>query len=187
MQKKAVTLIELLIATSLLGFVILAATSIDLFTRRRFQETDVRANLLNEISPVMEHMVKNIMQGVGDLNRPGVIKNATQEWIKVRWDRNLNGLPDDNNDVPGDWIAYRYIPEQNQIQYHRNYPFTGWPTTGGEVIARKVINAMFTLSGISLLEINIAARQDPTQKQDPIANPQVSLQSRVQLRSTSIR
>jgi len=183
--KKAVTLVELVIAASLLGLLILAATSLHLFARRQLRETDIKAYLLNRISLAMEHMVKNMIQGIGDRNNPGIIKHDTEGWIKVRLDRNLNGWPDDNG--PGDWVAYRYIPAQNEIRYHRNYPFDGWPTTGGEVIARKVINTTFTLIDVSLLDISIAARQDPTKVQDPITNPQISLQSRIQLRSTSIR
>lgn len=185
--KKAVTLAELVTAASLLGLLVLAATSLHIFARRQLRETDIKAHLLNEISPAIEHMVKNIIQGIGDINNPGTIKHGTQQWIKVRLDRNSNGRPDD--DGPNDWISYRYIPTQNEIRYYRNYPFVGWPTTGGEIIARRVINAEFTLSSISisLLDISITACQDPTKEEDPITNPHVSLQSRIQLRSTSTR
>lgn len=189
--KKAVTLVELVTAASLLGLLILAATSLHLFACRQLRETDIKAYLLNRISLAMEHMVKNMIQGIGDRNNPGIIKHGTQQWIKVRLDRNLNGWPDDNG--PGDWIAYKYIRDRNQIQYHRNYPFDGWLTTDGEVtdgevIVHKVTNVTFTLNNddISLLGINITTRQDPTREQDPITNPQISLQSRIQLRSTSM-
>jgi len=181
---KSVTLVELLIAISLLGLVILAATSIDLFARRQLRDTDIRTQLINEISPAMEHMVKNILQGIGDINNPGVIGTHGGNTIQIRQDTNGNSRADDSYN-----ITYQLLG--NNILFTDT--FLG---ISNEVIAQRITNLTFSYidtnsNGVpdsrdALLDINITARWDPTLSPDSITNPEVQLNSRVQLRSASI-
>jgi len=192
-KRKAVTLIEVLIAISLLGFVIISVTTVDLFMRRQFQETDIRAHLLNEISPAMEHMLKNLAQGIGDINNPGINTDSIggDRAFRVRIDR--NNTP--HNYADDVWVAYRYrsaaAPSgRYQIWYCNNCAnppcTTCSPAWGSEVIAKKIYNTTFTLSGNNLLGIEIIARQDPTSPSS-LENPEVRLNSQAYLRSTATR
>lgn len=159
-HKQSVTLLELLIAISLLGILVLAFTSIDLFSRYHVRNADIRIQLQNEASSAIEHMTKYISQGIGSVNYPGVRVHPSQQRIAVRLDRNSNGQPDD--DGPTDWIAYRYAPAQDQILYRATYPPTGWPTAGEEIIAQRIsfFNSTYNPSN-NYVEIEIHACWDP--------------------------
>lgn len=184
-QIRSVTLIELLIAISLLGILVLAFTSIDLFSRYHVITADFRTQLQNKASTLLEHMSKYISQGIGNVSNPAAIKHTTQEWIKVRLDRNSNGQPDDND--TDDWIAYRYIPDQYQIVYHATYPFIGWPVSGGEVISDKVSGFTCNVRD-NYVNVTIRVCYDPDGT--PIAcgtndNPEIEMQTNIKMPAVS--
>lgn len=183
-QKRAITLIELLVAIALSGLLIVGISSLNTFAQFHLMTSVRRAQVQNEASLVLEHMAKNIAQGIGSLNMPAAVKHDSEEWIKVRWDRNSNGQPDNDDG----WIAYRYIPAQNEIQYHANYSASSWPTTGGEVISRKVT---YFSCGITdnYIFADITACVDPDG--DPnacgnIDNPQVEMKCRIKMPGVSV-
>ena len=60
--KQAMTLIELTIAITLMGFIFAAVAGIDIAVRRFLADTNVEADAINEISPAFEHMHKYITQ-----------------------------------------------------------------------------------------------------------------------------
>jgi hypothetical protein len=167
-----------------LGFV-----SIDLFSRHHVLTSERRAQVQNEVSYVLEHMAKHICQGIGSLNSPGVITSPAQpqEWIKIRWDRNFNGQPDD--DGANDWISYRYLSAQDQIAYYATYPFNGWPAGGEEIISRKITNCSFSYNLTdNFVDVIITGCYDPDGT--PFAcgtsdNPTVTMRTRIKMPSVS--
>lgn len=182
---RSITLMELLIAIVLMTLMVLSFASIDLFSRYHVFTADRRAQVQNEVSYVLEHMAKNIGSGIGGFNNPAVIQHPAepQNWIKVRWDRNLNGQPDD--DGVNDWIAYRYIPAQNQILYYSTYPFSGWPA-GGEVISRRITNNSFSYNPTdNFVSVDIiTARWDPAQPSS-LDNPETTMRIHIKMPSVS--
>lgn len=140
-HKKSVTLLELLIAISLLGILLLAFTSIDLFSRYHVRNEDIRMQLQNEASSVIEHMSKEVVKAIGSTVISGqepvdltAISGDTA--IKVYIDYNQDG----QRNAGDRWIAYRYSmtgnPNQRyQIWYYPNYVTS--PNTY-EVIARRI-------------------------------------------------
>ena len=186
--KRSVTLLELLLASSMVGLLILGISSLTNFAQFHLISFDRRTQIQNESSYVLEHMAKNISQGIGSFNNLGVVEHSTEEWIKVRLDRNSNGIPDD--DGVTDWIAYRYIPAQNEIQYHANYDASSWPTTGGETITRKItdFNCSVT-SGDNYIFSDVTACWDPDgvpYNCGTIDNPQVKMQARIKMPAVSV-
>ncbi len=71
-HNKAITLIELLIAITLLGMVIWGASSIEVFSRSQFFIADRKAKIQNEASYVLSHVSKQLAESIGDINTPAV-------------------------------------------------------------------------------------------------------------------
>lgn len=149
-HKQSVTLIELLIAISLLGILALAFTSIDLFSRYHVLTADRRTQVQNEASFVLEHMSKEVVKAIGNerINGENTVVDIIEstgggerERIKIYIDANGNGL---RETVAGTdyWIAYRYndnsyptSSKRNQIEFCSrclnktcNNCTTGWET-----------------------------------------------------------
>lgn len=99
-SKKSVTLLELLIAITLMGLVILAFSSIDLFSRYHVITADRRAKLQNEASLVVDHITKTVMQASGDINNNGI--RACTNGFAARID--AHNTPSDYSD--DHWMGY---------------------------------------------------------------------------------
>jgi len=123
--KKSITLLELLIAITLLSVIVLGFTSIDLFSRFHVLTADRRAKVQNEVSYVLEHMAKNItgtnIRGgaIGNINalpinRANIGGNSA---IRIRIDSNNNG----QLDVQDIEIAYVKLSNNYQIWYYSDY------------------------------------------------------------------
>jgi len=122
MHKRAVTLLELLIAISLLGVVALGMASLDIFGRYYLSSIERLSLVQNELAYVLEYMAKMIHgQGIynstddkvsgiggaiGDLNNPPLQINRYSGRgfiLKVFVDRNNNGRRD-----PQDiWVGFQ--------------------------------------------------------------------------------
>jgi Tfp pilus assembly protein PilW len=120
---KAITLMELLIAVILMTIVVLGLTNIDFFSRFHLISADRRANLQNEVSYILEHMVRQISQAIGNeaINGPDSVistdDNASRTLMRIYIDASGNGQREvpQNNPNPTDdhWISYRYQKQGN--------------------------------------------------------------------------
>lgn len=84
--KEGFTLIELLIAVSLVGVIILAIVGVDLASRKFVNSADFAARAQNDISPALEHMVREISKGLGvgnEITSPTVFGPSDGRGIKV--------------------------------------------------------------------------------------------------------
>ncbi len=201
--KKSLTLIELLIAIVLLSVIILAISSIDLFTRFHTISADRRVKLQNEISYALDHMAKEITLTIG--NRAIAAKDPVDltpisgdAAIRVFIDLGLtsgpgDGLGDRQSPTQGDrWIAYRFTgaagnsADRFQIWYYANCvgPNCNQPgSIGPEVIARNI--ADFNRSVIdNVVEVAVTARWQPTQAASP-DNPEVVMRTKIKMPSVS--
>ncbi len=103
--RKSFTLIELLIAIVLLAPIILAATSVDIASRRFFAAIREQTHAQDEVKIAMEHMVKNFVQ-THEIYDFGLVSTCDDFYtIGVRLDP--NSTPGDINDDI--WIVYRYV------------------------------------------------------------------------------
>lgn len=129
-MKKSVTLLELIIAFTLFSVVILAFSSLDLFTRYHVIGSDRRAKLQNDISYILEHMTKEIRRAIGNEVINGadsvieVDVKPNDVLVKVYIDASGNGMRETpvNNPAAAEdhWIAYRYDSTgapMNQVRY----------------------------------------------------------------------
>jgi prepilin-type N-terminal cleavage/methylation domain-containing protein len=83
--KKAVTLLELLIAIVLLSVVTIGISSIDIFSRSHVLSSQRRTTLQNEASFVLGHMTKEITRAIGNTRiDPAVVLNINNSEIRIR-------------------------------------------------------------------------------------------------------
>ncbi|MCM8783048.1 MAG: hypothetical protein NC909_01435 [Candidatus Omnitrophica bacterium] len=119
MDKKAVTLLELVIAISLLGVIILGMASLELFSRYYLSNADRLSIVQNELSFALDYIYKLIGTGVfggaiGDINNPPLEINrypGKGYILKAYVDRNRNGKRD-----PGDLRLGFQIREDPEYQ-----------------------------------------------------------------------
>lgn len=182
--KKSVTLIELLIAITLMGLVVLAFSSIDLFSRYHVITSDRRAKLQNEVSYILEHMTKEISKAIGDVNQPPVDISSSGNYttLKVNIDYNQNSKRDS---IPPDRsIAYVYISSPDyEMRYYPDYPSTL------EIISQKKISGFTPTLTENYVNITITACWDPDGS--PVAcgtpdNPNVTMSTRIKMPAVSI-
>jgi len=150
--KRGVTLIEVLIAISLLSVIALALSSIDLFTRHHVIGSDRRAKLQNEVSYPLEHMNKHISQAIGDALHNPVSIEDNQHKITVAIDGNHDGILNDASTA-----IYSWSSSDNDIKFNAT-----------EIIAKRITDCVFThtWNGIkeNFVSVKITACWDPSQE-----------------------
>ena len=192
--KRSVTLLELLLASSLVGLLILAISSLATFAKFNLISFDRRAQLQNESSYVLEHIAKYITGqksvggAIGDINQPPIditsgISGDTA--LKAYIDSDSNGQRDP--DTTDKQIAYRYRSPAYQVWFYENY--TDFNDTY-LVVANKVTDFTPAYSqGDNYLELQITACWDPDESSGNCGsfdNPQVGMRTRVKMPAVSV-
>lgn len=178
-----ITLIELLVAIILLSVVALAVGNIDLFSRHHLLSSDRRLKLQNELSFTLEHISKNVYQGVGDANNPPL--EQISNGFRVRVDRNTTPTPSLSDDT---WVSYTLT---------NNNLTCVIPGLSSEVISTHIVSGvsysampvlplpagykglyiLFT-DNFTAVEIGLVARWKPNEPAG-VDNPQVTMKTRI--------
>ena len=188
-RNSGVSLIELLLAISLLVVVMLAVSSVDIASKKHLREVDIRTTLYSEVNFAMERIVKSVSQAVGQYSDAAICVRTsigtecaadmglaqTGNTVSFRFpDATFSNLSDN------DWGAYRYNTA--------TYEIWGWEYTGGAwaykgPISRPKISTVVFRRGAGAnsnsLQILIGAKQDPGAAFDPITNPEIISESNV--------
>ncbi|RLJ09805.1 MAG: hypothetical protein DRP15_02345 [Candidatus Aenigmatarchaeota archaeon] len=171
MNKRTITLIELILAIVLLGVIILSATAIDVASRYFFKSSDTKTQVLNEVSFILEHIQKNASQATGWIDDSGFnLPSSTRLLIREDFD----------NDT---WVEYRR--QRNRFRFSPDGG-TNWETLSSRIVDNPDIDGdgfpepVFSLSpsGTEII-VTLTARYDPSRSYDSKTNPQVSLQTRL--------
>ncbi len=197
-NKKGFTITELLIAVALSGLIILAVSSVDISSRRFFEAIKEKGHIQAEAAMAMEHMVKNLQLGIGDMSNPGtfgsppgannsrgfyILDSSDLDWegsrIRIKLDDNNDGKFESGTDKIAE---YRLLG--SRIRYDPNVlpgPFPPeWLTD------RVISDYWFYIDGASnRVNVTITARSEPTQPAGP-DNPETILTSSITLRAMSI-
>ena len=189
-DKHSVTLIELLIATTLIGLLSLAIWSIDSFVHHHLIDSDRRAVIQNEASRVLEYMVKYTSRAVGSSTQLPIDRSniGADSALRVWIDFNNNA----QRDAGDKQIAYRYrgAASNYEVWFYSNY--TDSPGSY-QVIAQKISsdfsNTCLTYStSNNYFDIEVRSCWDPDG--NPHAcntsdNPQVSMRASAKMPSVS--
>lgn len=198
LRNKSVTLIELLLAIAILGLMILGISNLELFSRYQVTSSDRRAKLQHEASFVLEHMAKEIIKAIGDINRPPIDITATigTDPVIIAWtdydnDGRWDGAPEDKQ------IAYRYNPSTYEIWYYGNY--TDNPNSYRVITSRCVAPDFGSVetqptfrtynSANNYIYVQITACWDPDGSPSACGtsdNPSITMRSRIGMPSVSV-
>lgn len=192
--KKGLTLVELFIAITLAGMVLLSVTAVDIVSRKFLNTTYYESKVQNEVAPILEMMAKDITRGYGNDNNPGVIVPAAN-MVDIR--QLDTGVPPTYDDFSDDaWVRYSYEAADYRItrQYCTTESQSGCSSWGtAETLASNISACSFTIAQDALLNRNlwvtiaITARRNAADTSSSSAtNPEVILQTRIAARSQSI-
>jgi len=104
---KAITLVELVVAISLLGMIMLTAATIELSMRKINLTTDLKVLLMNDLVYVKERIKRELLFATGDANTtpptvPFLWNNTAcpsgDRWLRIRIDSNLDAVWSAAND-----------------------------------------------------------------------------------------
>lgn len=203
--KKSLTLIELLIAISLLSVITFAIFNIDLFSRFHTISADRRVRLQNEVSYVLDHMTKEISRAIGNElvnNDDTVVDTGTiggDTAIRIYIDANGNGRRDTPPSAATDfWRAYCFTgiagPNPFQIRYCprcTNVPCTTCSQPWNSDILSTRISAFVCIKPgdpnpltDNFVDIQLIARWQPAQTASP-DNPEVVMRTKIKMPSVS--
>ena len=201
-SKKAFSLMEILIAVVLMGVVVLAITSVDITSRRFFGTSSTESWIQDEAKIAMEHIVRHIQQGVGDMTFAGTTGNDpyavgstrgfyildtnglltdSDNAIHIKLDANRNGRYD--GAPPDEIVKYNYSPHPDYTIYY---------TDGAgniEALADGIVSdAIFSFDSTTpnQVDVVISVRQHPEPEHPAsLDNPETTLTSSIILRAMS--
>src|SRR4030042_3998228 len=200
---RAITLLELIIAITLLGVIVIGFSSIELFSRSQTLSADRKAQVQNEAAYVLEHMTKEISRVVGSIINPAVViisdtSPLATTFLIINIDTNNDGIADS-----GPWNGYSYFDETNTSPNLRNR-ITYCPplsnvlcqqaalNTNTQDISNKITNFIVNYDNIetdgdtidNYLEIELTARWDPALPSS-LDNPEITMRTRIKMPSVS--
>jgi len=181
-MRKAITLMELLLALAVTSIVILYFFAVEKIGRQDLFNTDHRAKVQNEVSYVLDHMTKNLTRTIGSTaNITG--QNPAVSTSTISGDAALRFFVDLASDCssPGEgqwntqcdrWRAYRYRPasatpttDRYQIWYYEYCDGTdcsGAGTIGPEIIARRITAFSCAITN-NYIDVTITGCWDPAE------------------------
>ena len=142
--RKSVTLIELLIAMSLLAVMVLGINSIDVFSHFHLFSTERRARLQNDVSLCLAHMTKYLSSAIGNELINGnntavfISPNSTNTSILSGFvDTNANGVRDIGSDS---WSGYIFDSNAHTLTYYSRCANASCSISAGttEVLSNKI-------------------------------------------------
>ncbi len=159
-MKKAISLVELIIAVILMGVIILGAFSFDLASRGFFRSSETKVEVVNDLTFVLEHLHKNIMQGVGTVDNPALVWNSGSGVLTINQDDGAGGT------TP---VTYEFDPAANTITFGAN-----------DVLTRRLealdLSSDIGVDADSAFYINeMVFQYDPASDTDPRENPQATI------------
>ena len=185
--KKAITLVELIIAISLFGLIIAGVMAFDSASREFFQSSERATDVLNELTFVLEHIQKNVMLAIGDADDSGMTltnPRVGDYTLVIRQDINrvngvINNTPEDYSDDR--FVTYNIDSGQNTISVAELFDGAAYVP---EVLTRKLFldpNSTYSTVDFTLkddLELQIIALAllfDISKPEDPRTNPRVEV------------
>ena len=187
--RAAITLLELIIAITLLGVIVIGFSSIELFSRSQVLSTDRKTQVQNEVSYALEHMSRNVLQGVGDSATRPLAQFGTNGFsVRIEPTPATPGnIGDDirmSYTLTGNSLLWTSSAGANEILSNRlmsGVSFTAMPST--LPVSPNGLYINFS-DNYTVVEIGLVGRYNPVQPAS-LDNPQVAIKSRLYTRSAS--
>lgn len=173
---RAVTLIELIIAMTLLSVIVIAAGTFEISSNQFLRSSERKTAVLNDLALVLDYLHRDISQATGDYGVAGavpinfgIVGPPIELSLIIRVDQGTPNIYTD--DVT---INYMFSPGTTGGTIQRN----GVVLTdrlAGPTMSSNVPNEMFDFAGGVVTARNITLRFDPSLDPDNSTNPTVSV------------
>jgi hypothetical protein len=181
MMKRSITLLEMILAMSLLGTILIATTGIDLAARSFFKASDYRVRVANDLSFIFDHIQSfaALSSGWQDSAGYSIPSNST---LRIRLDGSTPNQFDDASDT---WVEYDFNSVNNTIVFCDNFVVGTGCVGSSEILSSRIVpnsdsSPFFTVSGAdSTLSLDISARYDPDSSASRRDNPEINLKTTV--------
>jgi len=168
------TLTELIVATVIMGVVMVGVASVDIGIRNAFEGTTENIAVASEVSALMHHISTNVSQSTGWQGNPGIVINGSK--LSIRKDTNTPQTPDDLTD--DGWFIYNPGLVAFSVVYcTANASTATCLTTDPRLGGGRILSFTPTLNADNQLNVTIDGVFDPSIAVDPITNPEYLLQS----------
>lgn len=158
LNSKSVTLVELLIAISLLGVIILGVVAFELISQELFITSERKTHVLNELTYVLDHLHRKTFEGSGNLTNPAITWNGGSGTVQV----NKAGIP---------FANYTFDNTTHKVSF--NDGITAYPLTSCFINATGNFQVRQEDGGLFI--DNLTFRYQPAADVDLEDNPQVSI------------
>ena len=157
------TLVELILAISLLGVIVLGAATFDKASHYFLRSSERKARILNELNYIWEHLHKNIVSAEGNVNDPGIVTSGNRLRLK-----------EGNR-----WVEYRILKGSSNLEFCSQYNITtNSCEVNYETLSSRVMNENIFYNSTFANQVivsNLILRFNPTQGFDPKTNPEVNM------------
>ena len=187
-DKAAFSLVELIIAISLMGLIILAIVAVDVGSRGFLKTSDDESTLQNEANFVMETMAKDISRSFkGNKNNRSIEVSSGKDTLEIR----LKGSGASFDYSNSKWVRYQFADAtiKKQVCAGASISSDGkcssWPSSSQQLVKNIIKDCVFSFdTATSVVGITITARAKPSENpgQD---NPEVILETSAISRSIS--
>jgi len=190
MRKKSVTLVELIIAVSLLLVIIVGAGAFNLASRELLTSSETKTQVLNELTFVLEHIGKNVSLATGDVsNDIGNISTGNSIGIEVsagppkilRIRQDINPATGVWNNTPDNYSDDRIVEYTFKSGFPYTIDFEGEILTDGfveDTVFPFDITVKKLTGGVEIT--NLAVMLDPPiTDADPRDNPLVTIVDKI--------
>jgi len=196
---KSITLLELVIAISIMSIMVLTFYSLETYSHGRVIFSDRRTKLQNDLNYAMEHMSKYVSQANGTGANPGIVVTATGFQVGI----DMNNLKSPAQpQTPGDTtddVTVSYSLASNTLSATCGPAGRGCPSSFPEDFSNRIISGFSNtvmpnppvkgfyvkrdpdslgVSGSNIVEVGLVGRSDPTSVSS-LSNPQVSMKTRL--------
>jgi len=192
LKNTSLTLTELLIATIILGIVMLGIAAVDFSFRQSQKGTSQNALVAMRTSAIMLHITKNAELATGNRSTPGATSGINIPSADTLWIRLENPAQTPGNYLDDVWVRYSY----NTTNYNL-YFCSGNPD--GVMVCPDFSETLGTLAGFSAstgiddslgvqtfyVEITLTNRINPALGPNIFDNPEYILKARVNPASSS--
>ncbi|MDD5195536.1 MAG: prepilin-type N-terminal cleavage/methylation domain-containing protein [Candidatus Omnitrophica bacterium] len=191
MIKKAVTLVELIIAIALLGVIVLGAMAFDRASRGLLNSSERRTQVLNEATFALEHITRCALNGIGNVNEPALQTASTpynETILCIQTDFTQDGRYEPFNAsasaVTDRTVGYALDTVNHQIFYCPNTAYDhragqGLPGEAHEILTSRATGFTFNING-NTATVEVTTRLDPTQPVDQRDNPEVNITTTIE-------
>lgn len=200
MPKKTLSLMELIIAISLLIVIVLGAASFDIGSRQMLRASETKTQVLNEATLVLDHISKSALLGIGDADNPAIysIPNATpygETMLFIKQDTSGNGIreADDVDSVVG-YAQDKRAGHEGEIFFCPDTRFDHRagedPTHPHQVLTTRAIANGFTPTvpaNGNTADISVTLRFDPAHDRNAFNNPEVTAQTAIETSGQSLQ